>query len=198
MVKRVALYVRVSTDDQTVDNQILELEAMAERQGWIISQVYKDQGISGSKGREGRPGFDALSKAVIRKEIDLVAVWSVDRLGRSLQSLVDFLQMLHEKGVGLYLHQQGLDTTTSAGKAMFQMMGVFAEFERAMIKERVRAGLQRAQAQGKVLGRPKVTSDIEEAICKARDTGKGMIKIAKELGVGVSTVQRVLREAASA
>ncbi len=118
--------------------------------------------------------------------------WSVDRLGRSLQQQFALLSGLQAKGVDLYLHQQGIDTTTSAGQAMFQMCGVFAEFERAMIRERVRAGLQRARAQGKTLGRPRTPEVVEARIRAARRQGKGIKKIASELGIGVSTVQRVV------
>lgn len=193
--KRVALYVRVSTDGQTVENQLMELEKIAQRMGWEVVHIFKDEGISGAKGRKERPGFDGLSKAVIRKEIDLVAAWSVDRLGRSLQDLVGFLSELHAKGVDLYLHQQGLDTSTPAGKAMFQMMGVFAEFERALIQERVKAGLNRAKSEGKALGRPKVSESVELSILQARQDGKGIRKIAQEIGVGVGTVMRVLQQA---
>jgi len=128
----------------------------------------------------------------VRREFDLVAAWSVDRLGRSLQDLIGFLQELHGAGVELYLHQQALDTTTPSGKAMFQMMGVFAEFERSMISERVKAGLARAKSNGKQLGRPKVSTDQEASILKLRSRGMGMLAIGKELGVGTSTVQRVL------
>ncbi len=126
---------------------------------------------------------------------NLVAAWSVDRLGRSLQDLVGFLSELYAKGVDLYLHQQGIDTTTPAGKALFGMMGVFAEFERAMIRERVNAGLARARAEGKRLGRPPVPAETEAAIRAARAEDMGKVKIAKHLGVGVRTVQRVLDEA---
>jgi len=129
-MKRAALYLRVSTIDQTTANQERELRQVAERAGWEVDKVYKDHGISGSKGRDKRPAFDALHKAAARREIDIVMAWSVDRLGRSLQDLVAFLGELHAKNVDLYLHQQGLDTGTPAGKAMFQMMAVFAEFER--------------------------------------------------------------------
>ncbi len=118
-----------------------------------VVAVFEDEGISGAKGRDVRPGFDALMKAVARREIDMVAAWSVDRLGRSLMDLLAFLRDLHAKGVDLFLHQQGLDTTTPSGRAMFQMLGVFAEFERAMIRERVMAGLARARSEGKQLGR---------------------------------------------
>jgi DNA invertase Pin-like site-specific DNA recombinase len=117
-------------------------------------RVYKDRGISGAKGKDRRPEFDALHKAAARREFEVVMAWSVDRLGRSLQDLVAFLSEIHAAGVDLFLHQQGVDTTTPGGKAMFQMLGVFAEFERSIIQERVRAGLRRAKAEGKQLGRP--------------------------------------------
>ena len=150
---RVAIYSRVSTDHQTTENQERELHAIADRMGWTVVKVYQDQGVSGAKSRENRPAFDALCKDASRRQFDLIAAWSVDRLGRSLQDLVGFLTEVHALGINLFLHQQGIDTTTPAGKALFQMMGVFAEFERAMIQERVRAGLERARAQGKRLGR---------------------------------------------
>lgn len=191
MHKRVALYSRVSTSGQTVENQQRELREMAARNGWQIVREFEDVGISGAKGRADRPGFDALLKAITRKEIDLVAAWSVDRLGRSLRDLVETLGELHHKHVGLYLHQQGVDTTTPAGKALFQMMGVFAEFERAMMQERIKSGLDRARAQGRRLGRPKISEKVEHAIRKAHAAGTGLRKIARELGVGVSVVQRV-------
>ena len=194
--KRAAIYIRVSTDGQTVDNQRLELDQAAERAGWQIVGVYDDDGVSGAKSREHREAFDRLCKDATRRQFDVVMAWSVDRLGRSLQDLIGFLGELHAVGVDLYLHQQGLDTTTPAGKAMFQMMGVFAEFERAMIQERVKAGLRRARAQGKTLGRPKVSRDTENAVLTARAGGTGKRKIAKQLGIGVSTVNRILSEAA--
>jgi DNA invertase Pin-like site-specific DNA recombinase len=114
---------------------------------------FEDAGISGAKGRDKRPGLDRLLKAVARRDVDMVAAWSIDRLGRSLIDLLDFLRELHAKGVDLFLHQQGLDTSTPSGRAMFQMLGVFAEFERSMIRERVMAGLSRAKADGILLGR---------------------------------------------
>jgi DNA invertase Pin-like site-specific DNA recombinase len=151
---RAALYLRVSTDNQTTSNQYRELWAAAARAGWTIAEVFEDNGISGAKGRDERPGFDRLLRSVLRREIDVVMAWSVDRLGRSLQDLVAFLGELRAVGCDLYLHQQGVDTTTPAGRALFQMLGVFAEFERAIIQERVRAGIARARAEGKHLGRP--------------------------------------------
>lgn len=136
-IKRAAIYARVSTDGQTTENQLRELRAVAERNGWLIVQEYIDQGISGAKGREQRPAFNALWKGATRREFDVVVVWAVDRLGRSLTHLVNFLSELHAKKVDLFIYQQGVDTTTPAGKALFGMMGVFAEFERSMIQERV-------------------------------------------------------------
>ena len=160
--KRAAIYVRVSTDGQTVENQKRELEAVATRHRWDVAGVFSDQGISGAK--EKRPALARLVQGIARKDFDVVAAWSVDRLGRSLQHLLGFLGELRAKGVDLYLHQQGIDTSTPAGKALFQMLGVFAEFERAMIVERVHAGLRRARAQGKRLGRPRVPAEVEQRI----------------------------------
>ena len=148
-MKRAALYLRVSTLNQTTVNQERELRGVASRIGCEIVKVYKDHGISGAKGRDKRPAFDALCRDATQRRFDIVMAWSVDRLGRSLQDLVGFLSELHALRIDLFLHQQGLDTTTPSGKAMFQMLGVFAEFERAMTQERVRAGLARARANGK-------------------------------------------------
>lgn len=185
---------RVSTKSQDTQNQIRELKKVATRQDWKVTHQYIDHGISGSKGRDGRPEFDKMLKDAVRKEFDVIMAWSVDRLGRSLQHLVGFLDEIHSKGVHLYLHQQGVDTTTPAGKALFQMTGVFAEFERAMIQERVKAGLERARSQGKVLGRPKVSPKVERAILRERKKGTGMVAIAQEVGCGVGTVQRILND----
>ena len=151
--RRVALYLRVSTGDQTIENQRQALTAACEVRGWRIVEEFIDNGVSGAKGRDKRPGFDRLLRAATRRQIDVVAAWSVDRLGRSLQDLVGFLGELNGAGCDLYLDRQAVDTTTPAGRALFQMLGVFAEFERSMIQERVRAGLRRAVAEGKQLGR---------------------------------------------
>jgi DNA invertase Pin-like site-specific DNA recombinase len=177
-MRRAVFYLRVSTQDQTTANQERELRAIAERMGCEVVKVYKDHGISGAKGRDQRPAFDALCKDAARRQFDIVMAWSVDRLGRSLKDLINFLSELHALKVDLFLHQQGLDTTTPGGKAMFGMMGVFAEFERSMIQERVRAGLARAKAAGKKFGRPKLggcaklrsSSVSEPAPCSALRT----------------------------
>jgi DNA invertase Pin-like site-specific DNA recombinase len=191
MMKRAAIYLRVSTDLQTTDNQDMALREIADKMHWDIVQVYADNGVSGAKGRDKRPQFDALCKGATRREFDLVMAWSVDRLGRSLQDLISFLSELHSLKIDLYLHQQGLDTSTPSGRAMFQMLGVFAEFERAMIQSRVKAGLARARANGKRLGRPKIAAGTEDAIRAALARGAGIRKVAAALGVGVGTVSRV-------
>jgi DNA invertase Pin-like site-specific DNA recombinase len=192
--KRVALYVRVSTDGQTVDNQRRELEAVVERHGWQIVETFEDSGVSGAKTRAERPAMRRLMEGIARRDFDMVAAWSVDRLGRSLQDLIGFLGEMHAKGIDLYLHRQGIDTGTPAGKSLFQMLGVFAEFERAMIQDRVKAGLARAKAQGTKLGRPRVPPKVEAAVRAARKGGKGIQRIARDIGVGVGTVQRILAE----
>ena len=195
--KRVAIYARVSTGNQNTDNQLVELRAVAERMGWIIAGEFVDQAISGAKGRDQRPSFNNLLKGAARRDFDVIAAWSVDRLGRSLQHLVEFLNEVHALGVDLYLHQQGINTATPAGKALFHMCGVFAEFEREMIRERVVSGIERARSlgtkSGKPHGRPANLISPEPLVLKARSEGKGILKIAKELGIGVSTVQKILK-----
>jgi DNA invertase Pin-like site-specific DNA recombinase len=189
--KRVGLYLRVSTSGQTVENQRIDLERVAEQRGWQVVETYVDHGISGSKGRDERPAFKKLTKDAAAGKLDMVAAWSIDRVGRSLQHLVEFMEELREEGVGLYLHQQNVDSSTAAGKAMLSMCGVFAEFERSIIVERINVGLARARAQGHKLGRPRVGDATDAEIRKMLKAGTGKLKIAKSLGVGVSTVQRV-------
>jgi DNA invertase Pin-like site-specific DNA recombinase len=196
-VKRAALYLRVSTDDQTTENQRLELRGVVERAGWRIFEVYEDAGVSGAKGREQRPAFNHMLRAVAQRKFDVVMAWSVDRLGRSLPDLAMLLRDLHAAGCDLYLHQQGIDTTTPAGRAMFQMMGVFAELERALIQERVKAGMARAKAQGRHVGRPKTSGDKEEAFLAALREGGDLRAAARKagIGIGVATASRI-RDAA--
>jgi DNA invertase Pin-like site-specific DNA recombinase len=158
-MKRAVPYLRVSTLEQTTANQERELRQVAERAGWRIVRVYKDHRISGAKGKDKRPEFDAPHKAAARREFDVV-----------------------------------IDTTSPGGKAMFQMLGVFAEFERSIIQERVRAGLRRAKAEGKQLGRPRLAPELEArilAVLKAPGRKEGVRKIAKRFGVDPGTVQRI-------
>jgi DNA invertase Pin-like site-specific DNA recombinase len=153
---------------------------------------------NGAKGRDKRSGFDRLHKAIIRRQFDIVAAWSVDRLGRSLQDLVVFLGEPHGAGVDLYLDRQGVDTSTPAGKALFQMLGVFAEFERSLIHERVTAGIARAQVggtrSGKAFGRPKLSPEREAAVRAALAAGTGIRKTARLVGTGNATVAKIAAE----
>lgn len=188
---RAAVYLRVSTGDQTTENQARELEAAAAARGWQVVATYSDAGVSGAKGRDARPQLDAMLKDAVRRRFDVVMVWAVDRLGRSLPDLVGSMQELRGAKVDLFMLQQGIDTTTPAGKAMFGMLGVFSEFEREMTVARVNAGLARAKAAGVTLGRPKVSAGTEAAIRARLEAGEGIVKVGKALGVGTSTVQRV-------
>ena len=205
MTKRVAFYLRASTGEQTTENQRRELEAVATRSGWEVVEVYEDAGISGAKGREQRPAFDRLLKDATRRKFDMVAAWSVDRLGRSMPDLVGFLGDLKALRVDLYLQQEALDTSTPSGRAFFQMLGIFAEFERLMIQERVKAGLARAKSEApevraakgkKAIGRPSLPEGTRKAILEARAAGKSIRETAKAAAVSSATVQKVLKEAA--
>ncbi len=192
-MKRAALYVRVSTKEQMTDNQRIELERIAEAKGWKVVAIYEDEGISGAKGRDKRPAFDQALRDAVRARYEVLMAWDVSRLGRSLTGLVQTLDDLHANGVDLYLHQQAVDTTTPSGKALFQMCGVFAEFERSIIQERVRAGLARARAGGKTLGRPKLRVNIKR-IKIDRTAGKSIRTIALDHGLSIGKVHRLLRD----
>jgi DNA invertase Pin-like site-specific DNA recombinase len=189
--KRAALYLRVSTDGQTTENQRLALAEVAERRGWTVVAEYEDAGISGAKGRDKRPAFDRMLKDASRRRFDVLMVWSVDRLGRSSATALTALDVLHAAGVDVFVDRQAMDTTMPYGKAMFGMAAIFAELERGIIRERVVAGLARAKAQGKRLGRPTVAAETEAAVRARLAQGQGMLSVAKALGVGVSVVQRV-------
>ncbi len=198
--RRTALYVRVSTDHQSVENQVRELRQVAERRGWIVVEIYRDAGVSGTKGRDKRPGLDAMLKDASRRKFDVVMAWAIDRLGT--------IQHLEAVGVDLYLDQQSIDTTTPAGKLLFQLTGAFAEFERSMIRQRVRAGLnvikEKLAREGKFiskagrvrrkLGRPGAKPDKIERARRELAKGIGIGKVAREVGLGVGTVHRLKRE----
>src|SRR5262245_20441922 len=192
--KRAALYVRVSMDAQTVENQVRELRRVAKRRGWDVVEVYKDAGISGAKGRNGRPGLDAMLTDASRRKFDILMAWAIDRLGRSLSDLLGTIQHLEACGVDLYLDQQAIDTTTPMGRLVFQIAGAFAEFERAMIRQRINAGLKRAVTQGVKLGRPRIDGTTERKVQKQLAKGVGILKVARSLGVGTGTVQRIANE----
>jgi DNA invertase Pin-like site-specific DNA recombinase len=191
MTRSAALYLRCSTREQSTAMQRAELVRIAERSGWQIVEVYEDAGISGAKGRDKRPAFDRLLKDATRRRFDIVAAWSLDRLGRSLPHLVATLGDLQAAGIDLFFAKQAIDTTTSSGRALFGMLSVFAEFERDMIRERVQAGVDRARAIGKRLGRPATSAKTAEAIRAALAAGVSIRQAAAQHRVGVSTVQRV-------
>lgn len=193
LTMKTAIYLRVSTKQQDTSNQKKVLEEVAQRAGWEIVAVFEDEGISGAKGRSDRPGLDNLLKAVTRREIDKVLVWSVDRLGRSLKDLISTLDEILNSGAELYLHVQAVDTSTAAGKAMFQMLGIFAEFERGIIQERVRAGLEKARAKGVKLGRKRIAPILAKQIVSLSKAGLSQSKIAKRVGVSQPSVSNILR-----
>jgi DNA invertase Pin-like site-specific DNA recombinase len=199
MPNRVAIYVRCSTEEQTTENQIRELRAVAAHHGWAVAGVFDDAAISGSLAHQDRPAMKTLLRAIARREVDMIAVWAVDRLGRSLIDLLGFLGELHAKKIDLYLHQQGLDTSTPAGRAMFQMLGVFAEFERSMIRERVRTGMARAKLSGTksgtAIGRPALAEATKLAIRDLLRAGQSERAVAQQLGVGKGSVNRARRGA---
>ena len=189
---RVAIYSRVSTNEQTTDNQTHFLQEIVDRNGWELVGTYIDEGVSGSKGRDKRPEFDRLCKDMVRRKFNRILVWDISRLGRSLQHLVEFLNDVMAVNCHLYIHQSGLDTSTPSGRMMFQMVGVFSEFERSMISERVKLGLARTKSKGTKLGRPKVVNDdLQDMICMMIDDGMSYSKISESVSVSKMTVSRV-------
>jgi DNA invertase Pin-like site-specific DNA recombinase len=189
-MRRAAIFTRVSTDRQTTQNQLKRLREVAESGGWEVVQVYEEV-VSGAATRGRRPAYDRMLKDATRRRFEVLLAWDVSRLGRSLRELLDCFETLRRTGVDLYLDQQGVDTTTPAGRALFGMAGVFAEFERSMLIERTRAGLDRARAQGKRLGRPSTPDHVTSRVLELRRAGMGMDRIARELGIGKSVAQRV-------
>lgn len=194
-MERVAIYGRVSTLEQNTDNQINFLQEIVTRNGWKLVQVYVDEGVSGTKGRDKRPEFDRLCKDMVRRKFNRILVWDISRLGRSLQHLVEFLNDVHSVNCHLYIHQSGLDTSTPSGRMMFQMVGVFSEFERSMISERVKLGLTRVKSKGVKLGRPmKITTQTKKQIWMLLDEGISLSEVAKSLEISKMSVSRVKRE----
>ena len=193
MTKKIAIYARVSTDKQTCENQLQELRATAERMGYTVVAEFVDSGISGMKTRQDRPALDSLMKSATQRKFDMVMCWSIDRLGRSLQNLVEILNEMQSMKIDMFFLQQGMDTTTPSGRMIFSVFGAIGEFERNLIRERVIAGQKRAVANGVKIGRPsKMNDGMRSAIKLLRDKGMGIKQIAKELQVGIGTVYSVL------
>jgi len=193
MMQRCAIYTRTSTDSQRTENQLIKLREIANLKGYNVVKEVEDKGISGAKGRDIRTGFDALIKGAVSKDYDMIFVWSVDRLGRSLPDLISFLTEMNSVGCNLYIHNSQLDSTSPQGKLLFSLLSVFAEFERSLISSRVKLGLQRAVAEGKKLGRPSRLNDgLVHSIKYMKSQGVGIRKMSRDLGVGVSTIYKVL------
>lgn len=193
---RAVIYARVSTNHQNVSNQLLELRQSALRSGWVVSAELIDDGVSGAKGRTERPSFDRLHQMVQRREIDVVMAWSIDRLGRSIQHLSTFMTEVQAAGVDLYVHQQAINTATPAGRMVFGIFSALGEYEREMIRDRINAGLARAKAEGKKLGRPSnVNPSVITSVKLLREKGHSIHNIAKQLHIGVGTTQKILAAA---
>ena len=196
-MNRAVIYSRVSTNEQTVENQLRVLREVAEKRGLEVVREISDEGISGAKGRNERPGFDELIKGSVKNEWDIILVWDVSRLGRSLKHLVSFLEDIQSAHCDMYIHQSGIDTSTASGKMMFGMLSVLSEFERSMIRERVIAGQQRAVANGVKLGRKTNVNDgIITAVYHMRQNNVPIKRIAKDLQIGVGTVYKILDKVA--
>ena len=193
-IRHVALYARVSTfnSHQDPEMQLSELREYATRRGLSIYEEYVDQGVSGSK--ESRPALNRLMSDAQRCRFDAVLVWKIDRFGRSLKHLVNSLADLSAYGIAFISFRDNLDLSTPSGRLMFQIIGAMAEFERALIQERVRAGLRNARAKGKLIGRPKVTVD-SAAVLKLREEGLSWRAISERLQLGLGTVYRALQSA---
>ena len=193
MVRKVAIYSRVSTLDQTIDNQLLELRDHCSKMGWEIVKEYADEGLSGTLSRDKRPALNSLIKDAYRKKFDSVVCWDISRIGRSMKELVLFLSDMKDRNIGICSVRQGFDTSTSMGEIMFQFVGILSSWEREMIRERTLAGLDRARSEGKTLGRKKViTDEITSKIVNLRSIGRSIRDIASEVGVSRGTVSNVL------
>lgn len=188
--KRVGIYARVSTKDQTTENQLLDLRKYCEARGWQIAAECVDQGISGAK--DDRPALKEIMGLAKKRKIDTLLVWRFDRFARSLAHLVNSLEELRRLGVDFVSYQENVDTSSAQGRMVFGVMASLAEFERALIQERIRSGLRRAASQGKRIGRPTVTIDPAEAR-RLREAGRSLREIASALSVGKGTVERLLR-----
>ena len=189
-IVRVALYARVSTlNNQDPQMQLAELREYAGHRGWQITEEYTDQGVSGCK--ESRPALNRLMSAACRRHFDAILVWKIDRFGRSLKHLVNSLAELAALGVAFISLRDNLDLSTPSGRLMFQIIGAMAEFERALIQERVRAGLRNARSKGKRLGRPQIIVDVAK-IAALRNQGQSWAQVTTVTGISKGTAQRTM------
>jgi len=190
MSARVAIYARVSTTNHGQDAglQTSEQHQFAEARGWQVFDDYVDQGVSGSK--DSRPELNRLMADARRRKFDIVLVWKLDRFGRSLRHLVNALAEFESLNISFVSLSDNLDLSTASGRLMFNIIGAMAEFERALIQERVKAGIRNARAKGKRIGRPPANVDASQ-IAQLRAQGLSWKKIAKQMGLGVGTLYRV-------
>jgi DNA invertase Pin-like site-specific DNA recombinase len=193
--KRAAIYLRVSTDDQTTDNQRRDLERLAELRGWRVVGAYEDAGISGAKGREQRPGLSALLADAKKRRFDIALFWSVDRLGRSTMEVTRNMGELDACAVAQFYFKESMDTSTAHGRAMLEMAAVFATLERAMIRERVMSGIARVKATGRTksgrpIGRPVVDPKVAAKVVAMRQAGKSVREVARAVGLSVGAVAK--------
>lgn len=194
-MKKVGCYYRVSTKNQTVLNQKLELESLAERMGYEIVAEYKDEGISGAKNRDERPALNEMMKDAVRGKFEMILCYDLSRLGRNLEELIRIMNEMNSLNINLFFYREAINTDSSSGKLMFSMFGVLAEWERSLISERIVSGQNRARTQGKKIGRPSTFNEgLMQAVRKMREKGMGIVAISKTLGIGVSSVYRSLEK----
>jgi len=192
-MKKVGCYYRVSTKNQTILNQKLELESLAERMGYEIVAEYKDEGISGAKNRDERPALNAMMKDAVRGKFEMILCYDLSRLGRNLEELIRIMNEMNSLNINLFFYREAINTDTSSGKLMFSMFGVLAQWEKSLISERIISGINRARTQGKKIGRPSTFNEgLMQAVRKMREKGMGIVAISRTLGIGVSSVYRSL------
>ena len=193
-MKKIAIYVRVSTNKQDSTNQLIELRNLANRLNYEIVQEYTDNGISGTKGREDRPGLDLLLNHAGQRKFEQVMIFDITRLGRSLQNCIETLNYLNSLNIDILIQKQGIDTSTSVGRLTFSLMASLGEYEKNMMRERIVLGINRAKSQGKKLGRPSnMNEGMKNAIKILREKGMGIVAISKQLNCGVGTIYTVIR-----
>ena len=191
---RAVIYTRTSTAHQTTDSQLEALRSMVSRSGYDLVEIIEDKGVSGTKSGRERKGMAKVMEMVNRRDLDLLCVYSVDRIGRKIGDIISLVEELNEKGVGLVIHKNGIDTTTSYGKTLLSFFALVAQMERDFIASRISDGIAASKAKGKVFGRKRISNEKIDAIRKLRKQGKGMNYIAKQLSVGNSQVHRICKE----
>jgi DNA invertase Pin-like site-specific DNA recombinase len=194
MTINVAVYLRCSTEGQDTTNQVIPLREYANRMNYRIVNEYCDHGISGSKSRNDRPALNEMMKDAVKGKFSKILVYSIDRLGRNISHLIEILDDLGNMKINLFFLSQGIDTETHHGKMVFQLMGILAQWERELIKERINVGISRAKSQGKHCGRPtNINESLVNAVMMLRNKGMGIRKIATELKIGVCTTMKILK-----